>query len=116
MVPNGRYSRAFYTVDQESLTAATVKRLLCRYPPAAAELRKGRVQTRWELALVPVMAGAMLVAKQQTDPLRYAPGSTSSKAPAPFSVFLGAFLGYGYLLFSNTHFARAVEAYNQQFH
>ena len=116
VVQNGRYSSAFYTVNQEPLTAVTVKRLLRHYPPAAAELRKGRAQTRWALALLPVMAGAMLVAKQQTDPLRYAPGSAFSKAPVPFSVLLGALIGYCYLMSSNTHFAKAVEAYNQQFH
>ena len=35
VVPNGRYSRAFYTINQEPLTTATMTRLLRRYPPAA---------------------------------------------------------------------------------
>lgn len=48
VVQNGRYSSVFYTVNHEPLTGATLKALLKRYPPAA-ELRRGRAQTRWVL-------------------------------------------------------------------
>lgn len=116
VVPNGRYSRAFYTVNHEPLTAATLKRLLRHYPPAAVELRKWRAQRLWGLGLVPVMAGAFFVAKQQTDRQRYAPGSAFDRAPVPVSILVGAFLGYAYVELSNAHFAKAVEAYNCQFH
>lgn len=116
VVRNGRYSSAFYTVNQEPLTAATVKKLLRRYPPAAAELRKGRAQRLWGLALVPVMVAAFLVAKQQTDRNLYAPGSLFDRAPVPVSIGLAAFIGYGYVELSNNHFGKAVEAYNRQFH
>ena len=116
VVRNGRYSRAFYTVNQEPLTAATVKKLLRRYPPAAMDLRKGRAQMLWGLALVPVIVAAFLVAKQQTDRQRYVPGSLFDRAPIPVSIGLGAFIGYGYIELSNNHFNKAVEAYNRQFH
>lgn len=116
VVPNGRYASAFYTVNQEPLTTATVKRLLRRYPPAAAELRKGRAQMLLGLGLVPVMVVAFLVAKQQADRQKNVAGSAFSKAPVPVSILLGAFVGYGYIELSNTHFDKAIEAYNQQFH
>lgn len=113
---NGRYTSAVYTVNHEPLTAATVKALLKRYPPAVEEVRKGRAQTRWALALLPVMAVALLVGKQETDQQKNMPGSAFSKAPVPVSILLGAFVGLGYLEFNNTHFAKAIEAYNRQFH
>lgn len=116
VVRNGRSSSAFYTVNQEPLTGASVKKLLRGYPPAAAELRKDRAQRLWGLALVPVLVAAFLVAKQQTDRNRYASGSLFDRAPVPVSIGLAAFIGYGYVELSNTHFAKAVEAYNRQFH
>ena len=116
VVPNGRYSSVFYSVNQEPLTGATVKKLLRGYPPAAAELRKDRAQRLWGLALLPVVAAAFLVTKQHTDQNKYAPGSLFDRAPAPVSIGLAAFIGYGYVELSNNHFAQAVEAYNRQFH
>ena len=116
VVHNGRYSSVFYTVNHEPLTGATLKALLKQYPPAAAELRRGRAQTRWALGLLPVMVAAFLVSKQQADQQKNVPGSAFSKAPVPVSILLGAFFGYGYLMLSNNHFAKAIEAYNRQFH
>jgi len=117
VVPNGRYTRAFYTVNQEPLTTATVKALLKRYPPAAAELRKGRAQTRWGLlVLLPVAEAALIVGGVQANRLKDEGGSAFSRAPVPFSLFLGAFFGSLYLGASNTHFDKAIEAYNRQFH
>lgn len=116
VVPNGRYASAFYTVNQEPLTGATLQRLLRHYPPAASELRKWRAQRLWGLALVPVMAAAFLVAKQQTDRHPYAPGSAFARAPVPTSILVGTFLAYGYIELSNSHFEKAVESYNRQFH
>lgn len=116
VVRNGRYSSAFYTVNQEPLTGASVKKLLRGYPLAAAELRKDRAQRLWGLGLVPVMVTAFLVAKQQTDRNKYAPGSLFDRAPVPVSIGLAAFIGYGYVELSNNHFAKAVEVYNKQFH
>ena len=116
VVPNGRYSTVFYSVHQEPLTGATVRKLLRRYPPAAAELRKYRAQRLWGLALLPVVVAAFLVAKQHTDQNKYAPGSLFERAPVPVSIGLAAFIGYGYVELSNNHFAQAVEAYNRQFH
>ena len=117
VVPNGRDSRAFYTINQEPLTTATVKKLLHRYPPAAAELRKGRAQTRWGLlALLPVAEAALIVGGQQANRRKNEGGSPFSRVPLPFSIFLDAFFGSLYLGASNTHFTRAIEAYNHQFH
>ena len=116
VVPNGRYARVFYTINQEPVTAATVKRLLGRYPPAGAELRKGRVQTRFMLfGLLPVFAGAIIVGGLQADQHRNEPGSNFSKAPVPFSISLAALFGTFYLGGSNTHLEKAIEAYNQRF-
>jgi hypothetical protein len=111
----GRYSHLLYTVNQEPLTSATLKRLLNRYPPAAAELRKGRTQRRWGLALLPVVVAAFLVSKHQADQ-ESGPGSAFSKAPVPVSILLGAFGGYGYLMLSSNHYGKAIEIYNQRFH
>ena len=68
VVPNGRYSRVFYTVNQEPLTTATVTRLLRRYPPAAEELRKDRAQRRLGLlGLLPVFVASTVVGGLQVD-------------------------------------------------
>ena len=117
VVPNGRYSSAFYTVNQEPLTTATVTRLLRRYPPAAEELRKFRAQRRLSLlVLLPVYAAAMVVGGLQVDRQRNVPGSNFSKAPVAFSLSLAALVGSLYVGAANTHYAKAIEAYNRQFH
>ena len=117
VVPNGRYSSAFYIVNQEPLTAATVTRLLRRYPPAAEELRKDRAQRRLALlGLLPVYAAALVVGGLQADQQRNVPGSNFSKAPVAFSICLAAFVGSLYVAASNNHYAKAIEAYNRQFH
>jgi hypothetical protein len=115
VVPQGRYSHLLYTVNHEPLTSATLKALLLRYPPAAAELHKGRLQRAWGFALIPVMVVAFVVSKHQADQ-QPGPGSAFSKAPVPVSVLLGAFIGYGYLMFSSDHYGKAIELYNQRFH
>ena len=116
VLQQGRYSSAFYTVNHEPLTAATVKALLNRYPPAAAELRKGQAQMRFGLlGLLPVFAGGAIVGGLQVDQHRNEPGSNFSKAPVPFSISLGALFGALYLGAANTHFEKAIEAYNQRF-
>jgi hypothetical protein len=111
----GRYAHLVYTLHQEPLTRATLKALLLRYPPAAAELHKGRVQRGWGLALVPVMVAAFLVSKHQSEQ-ESGPGSAFSKAPVPVSILLGAFGGYGYLMLRSNHYGKAIEIYNQRFH
>lgn len=116
VLQQGRYAHAFYTVNQEPLTVATVKSLLSRYPPAAAELRKGRAQTRLGLALLPVYLTALFVGVQQADRQKNVAGSRFSKAPVPLSISLGAFFGSIYLGASNTHFDKAIKAYNRRFH
>lgn len=116
VLQQGRYAHALYTVNQEPLTVATVKSLLSRYPPAAAELRKGRAQTRLGLALLPVYLTALFVGVQQADRQKNVAGSRFSKAPVPLSISLGAFFGSIYLGASNTHFNKAIEAYNRRFH
>jgi hypothetical protein len=115
VVPQGRYSHLLYTVNHEPLTGATLKALLRRYPPAAAELHKGRVQRAWGFALLPVMVVAFVASKHQADQ-RPGPGSAFSKAPVPVSILLGAFIGYGYFMFSSNHYGKAIEVYNQHFH
>ncbi|MGI4734820.1 MAG: hypothetical protein ACRYG7_06520 [Janthinobacterium lividum] len=115
MLQQGRYSHLLYTVNQEPLTGATLKVLLNRYPPAAGELRKGRAQMRWGLALIPVMVAAFLVSKHQADQ-ESGPGSAFSKAPVPVSILLGTFGGYGYLMFRSNRYGKAIEIYNQRFH
>ena len=117
VVPNGRYLRAFYTINQEPLTTATMTRLLRRYPPAAEELRKFRAQRRLALlGLLPVYAAAGVVGGLQVDQQRNVPGSNFSKAPVAFSICLAAFVGSLYVAASNNHYAKAIEAYNRQFH
>lgn len=115
VVPQGRYSHLLYTVNQEPLTGATFKALLLRYPASAAELHKGRVQRAWGFALLPVMVVAFVVSKHQADQ-EPGPGSAFSKAPVPVSILLGAFIGYGYFMFSSDHYGKAIELYNQRFH
>jgi hypothetical protein len=117
VLQNGRYASAVYTVNREPLTPATVTALLRRYPPAAAELRKGRAQRLLGLGvLLPVFVAATIVGGRQADQQRNAPGSPFSKAPVPFSISLGAFVGSLYLgVVSNTHFAKAIEIYNRRF-
>lgn len=112
----GRYSSAVYTINHEPVTPATVKALLRRYPSAAAELHKGRTQTWLGLGLLPVAAVALLVGGQQADRHKDEGGSAFSRAPVPFSILLGALFGYTYVELSNAHFAKAIEAYNRQFH
>ena len=117
VVPNGRYSRAFYTANQEPLTTATVTRLLPRSPPAADELRKDRAQRRLALlGLLPVYAAAGVVGGLQVNQQRNVPGSNFSKAPVAFSICLAAFVGSLFVAASNSHYAKAIEAYNRQFH
>ena len=117
VVPNGRYSRAFYTINQEPLTAATVLRLLKRYPPAAEELRKDRAQRRLVLlGLLPVCAAGLVVGGLQADQEKNVPGSNFSKAPVPFSIGLAAMAGMFCVGVANHHFEKAIETYNQQFH
>lgn len=116
ILQNGRYSSAVYTVHHEPLTAATVKALLRRYPPAADELRKGRAQTRLGVLLLPVFVAATVVGGRQADQQKSVVGSPFSKAPVPFSIALGALFGSLCLGLSNTHFAKAIEACNRRFH
>ena len=117
VVPRGRYSSAFYTVNQEPLTTATVTSLLRRYPPAAEELRKYQAQRRLALlGLLPVFVAATVVGGLQADQQKNAPGSNFSKAPAAFSVSLAALFGSLYVGAANKHFEKAIEAYNQRFH
>ena len=117
VVPNGRYSRAFYTVNHEPLTTATVTRLLHRYPPAAEELRKGRAQRRLALlGLLPVFVASTVVGGLQVDRQKNVSGSNFSKAPVAFSFSLAALFSSLSVGAANNHYARAIEAYNQQFH
>ena len=117
VVQNGRQASAFYTVNQELLTNATVQQLLNRYPPAAEELRKDRAQRRLALlGLLPVYAAAGVVGGLQFDQQRNVYGSTFSKAPVAFSVCLAALVGSVCVAAANNHHAKAIEAYNQQFH
>lgn len=117
VVPNGRYSRTFYTVNHEPLTTATVTRLLRRYPPAAEELRKDRAQRRLALlGLLPVFAAATIVGGLQVDRQKNVSGSNFSKAPVAFSVSLAALFGSLYVGAANTHYVKAIEAYNRPFY
>ncbi|WP_211320186.1 hypothetical protein [Hymenobacter nivis] len=115
VVQNGRYSHLLYTINSEPLTNATLKAVLRSYPKSAEELRKGRRQQRWALALLPIFVAATIVGGTQSDKQRYSPGSPFSKAPLPFSISLGAFFGAIVLATTNNHFGKAVEAYNSQF-
>jgi len=115
VVQNGRYSHLLYTINNEPLTNATLKAILKSYPKSAEELRKGRRQKRWALALLPVFVAATIVGGTQSDKQRYSPGSPFSKAPLPFSISLGAFFGSIVLATANNHFDKAVEAYNHRF-
>ena len=117
VVPNGRYSSAFYTVNQEPLTTTTVTRLLRRYPPAAEELRKDRAQRRLALlGLLPVFVASFVVGGLQVDQQKNVSGSNFSKAPVAFSFSLAALFGSLYIGAANNHYTKAIEAYNRQFH
>ena len=88
-----------------------------RYPLAAKELRKDRAQRRLALlGLLPVYAAAGVVGGLQVDQQRNVPGSNFSKAPVAFSICLDAFVGSLFVAASNSHYAKAIEAYNRQFH
>ena len=63
VLQQGRYSHLPYIANHEPLTSATLRALMLCYPSVAAELRKGRVQRGWGLALLPVMVVAFLVSK-----------------------------------------------------
>ena len=116
VVPNGRCSSAFYTVNQEPLTAATVTRLLRRYPPAAEELRKDRAQRRLALlGLLPFFVAPTVLGGLQVDQQRNVHGLNFSKAALAYSVSLAALFGSLYVGAANTHYAKAIEAYNQRF-
>ena len=117
VVPNGRYSHTFYTVNHEPLTTKTVTQLLRRYSPAAEELRKDRAQRRFALlGLLPVFVVSTVVGGLQVDQQKNVAGSNFSKAPVAFSLSLAALFGSLYVGASNTHYAKAIEVYNRQFH
>lgn len=113
---NGRYSHLLYSLDDEPITNATLKQVLAKYPESAAELHKYRAQKRNTLLLLPVFVAATVVGGTQADQHRDTPGSAFSKAPVPFSIALGAFFGSIVMGAANTHFEKAIEAYNRRRH
>ena len=112
MVRSGRYSHAIYTINNEPLTSNTLTGILRRYPPAAAELYIEKKRQRLAILLTPVFLAGIIVGGTQADE----PGSAFSKAPVPFSISLGTFVGISALLLGGDHYGKAIEAYNRQFH
>jgi hypothetical protein len=113
---HGRYSSFLYTINDEPLTAATLKSVLQSYPPAAAELRRGRSQQRLAYALLPVFIAGIIVGGVQSDKHKEDGGSPFSRAPVPFSIGLGAFFGSIVFAVKSDHFMQAIEIYNSRFH
>ncbi len=113
---SGRYTHVLYSMNGEPITNATLKKLLAKYPESAVELHKYRAQKRNALLLLPVYAAAMVVGGVAADKQRDTPGSLFSKAPLPFSIALGAFFGSIVVGATNTHYEKAIEAYNNHFH
>ncbi len=111
----GRYSSAFYTVNNEPVTNATIRSLLKAYPKSALELHKYRAQQRLALGLLPIFLVGIIIGGVQSDKYPYDPGSRFSKAPVPFSIGLSAWLGSIIIGASNTHYGKAIEAYNSKF-
>ncbi|WP_151088853.1 hypothetical protein [Hymenobacter baengnokdamensis] len=111
----GRYSRAFYTVNNEPVTNATIKRLLKSYPKSAVELRKYHAQQRLAIGLLPLFLAGIIIGGVQSDKHPYDPGSRFSKAPVPYSIGLSAWLGSIIIAVSNAHYGKAIEAYNSKF-
>jgi hypothetical protein len=116
VVGNGRYAYSLYSINGEPITNATLKKLLAKYPESAAELHKYRAQKRNALLLLPVFAAATIVGGTAADRQRDQPGSNFSKAPLAFSISLGAFFGSIIWGATNTHYGKAIEAYNGHFH
>jgi len=115
-VRSGRYSHVVYTINNEPITSATLTGILKRYPPSAAELHIEKKRQRLAILLVPVCLAGIIVGGTQADKHKYESGSAFSKAPVPFSIGLGAFVGISALLLGGDHYGKAVEAYNRQFH
>jgi len=116
VMPHGRYSSFLYTINDEPITPATLKAVLKSYPPAAAELRRGRSQQRLAYALLPVFIAGIIVGGVQSDKHKEDGGSPFSRAPVPFSIGLGAFFGSIFFAVKSDHFMHAIEIYNGQFH
>ena len=116
MVRSGRYSHALYTINNEPLTSNTLTGILRRYPPAAAELYIEKKRQRLAILLTPVFLAGIIVGGTQADKHKDEPGSAFSKAPVPFSISLGTFVGISALLLGGDHYGKAIEAYNRQFH
>ena len=115
VVQNGRYSSVLYTVNNEPLTNSTLKAILNSYPKSAEELRKFKAQKRLAYLMLPVFVAATIVGGTQADKQRDVAGSPFSKAPLPFSISVGTFIGVIAVLATNNHFSKAIEAYNSQF-
>ena len=113
---HGRYSSFLYTINDESLTAATLKAVLQHYPPSAAELQRGRRQQRLAYALLPVFIAGIIVGGVQSDKHKENGGSPFSRAPVRFSIGLGALFGNTFFAVRSDHFMQAIEIYNRQFH
>ena len=116
VVGSGRYSYSLYTMNGEPITNATLKKLLAKYPESAAEIHKFRVGKRNALLLLPVFLASTIVGGVVADRQRGTPGSPFSKAPVPFSISIGSFIGSIVLLATNNHYEKAIEAYNGHFH
>ncbi|QKG52789.1 hypothetical protein [Hymenobacter sp. BRD67] len=112
----GRNSSAFYTINNEPVTNATIKRLLKSYPKSAVEVQKYKSQQRLAFILmVPVAVTGLIVGVIQAKSHDDAPGSAFSKAPIPFSVYLGSLVGGAIIAGKNDHYGKAIEAYNSRF-
>lgn len=112
---SGRYTSTIYTMNDEPLTAATVKKLLWKYPESAAEMRKDRAKHHLVLALVPVTLAALIVGCVQGSQQKDATGSAFSRAPVPFSLYLAGLAGMIVVGATNDHYGKAIEAYNLHF-
>lgn len=114
-VYSGRYTSTIYTMNDEPLTAATVRKLLWKYPESAAEMRKYRGQRRLSILLLPVFLGGLLVGHNQVEAHPERTGSAFSRSPVPLSISLAAFFGSIALAVANDHYGKAIEAYNRHF-
>jgi len=112
---SGRYTHTIYTLNDEPLTASTMKMLLWKYPESAVEMRKFRANRRLVFALVPVSLAALMVGCVQGSQQKDATGSAFSRAPVPFSIYLASLAGMITVGATNDHYGKAIEAYNRHF-
>lgn len=111
---SGRYSRVFYTYNNNKLNRAKLIGILNEYPESAVELVKYKKQKTAALIVIPIFLASTIVAAIQADNKKNQPGTDFSKAPVLFTISIGTLFG-GMILSWNNHIHKAIVLYNKQF-